>query len=113
MTERMIDADAASICTESFGELRQAPVLLVMGIGASMLWWEEGFCRMLVDHGRFVIRYDHRDTGRSTTYEPEKPGYTGAQLTLDAIAVLDGCSKTRATASTARTGRRSRTRLSS
>ncbi|MGH2987499.1 MAG: hypothetical protein ACRDLO_12545 [Solirubrobacterales bacterium] len=32
-----------------------------------MLWWEEGFCRMLADGGRFVIRYHHRDTGRSVT----------------------------------------------
>jgi len=27
-----------------------------MGIGGSMLWWEEGFCRMLADGRRFVIR---------------------------------------------------------
>jgi pimeloyl-ACP methyl ester carboxylesterase len=46
------------------------PVLLVMGIGASMLWWEEGFCRMLAGRSRFVLRYDHRDTGRLVTYPP-------------------------------------------
>jgi pimeloyl-ACP methyl ester carboxylesterase len=61
-----------------------------MGIGASMLWWEEGFCRMLADAGRFVIRYDHRDTGRSVSYEPGRPEYTGADLTADAAGVLDG-----------------------
>jgi pimeloyl-ACP methyl ester carboxylesterase len=60
-----------------------------MGIGASMLWWEEGFCRTLAGRGRFVIRYDHRDTGRSVTYEPGRPGYTGADLVLDAVGVLD------------------------
>src|SRR5919201_4089546 len=65
------------------------PVLLVMGTGASMLWWEEGFCRMLADGGRFVIRYDHRDTGRSVTSEPGRPGYTGADLVADAAGVLD------------------------
>jgi pimeloyl-ACP methyl ester carboxylesterase len=54
-----------------------------------MLWWEEGFCRMLADGGRFVIRYDHRDTGRSVTYEPGHPGYTGADLIADAAGVLD------------------------
>ena len=49
-----------------------------MGIGASMLlWWEQGFCGMLADGGRFVIRYDHRDTGRSVTYEPGRPEYAG------------------------------------
>jgi pimeloyl-ACP methyl ester carboxylesterase len=60
-----------------------------MGIGASMLWWEEGFCRMLAEGGRFVIRYDHRDTGRSVTYEHGRPGYTGSDLVDDAAGVLD------------------------
>jgi pimeloyl-ACP methyl ester carboxylesterase len=53
-----------------------------------MLWWEEGFCRMLADGGRFVIRYDHRDTGRSITHEPGRPEYTGADLVADAAGVL-------------------------
>jgi pimeloyl-ACP methyl ester carboxylesterase len=37
-----------------------------------------------------VIRYDHRDTGRSTTFPAGNPGYTGATLVTDAVAVLDG-----------------------
>jgi pimeloyl-ACP methyl ester carboxylesterase len=54
-----------------------------------MLWWEEGFWRTLAEGGRFVIRYDHRDTGRSVTYEPGHPEYTGADLVADAASVLD------------------------
>ncbi|MFD9405935.1 alpha/beta fold hydrolase [Streptomyces sp. NPDC059989] len=89
MSEWMIDTDGVELCTESFGDRSDPPVLLVMGTGASMLWWEEGFCRMLAEGGRFVIRYDHRDTGRSVTYEPGRPGYTGADLVGDAVGVLD------------------------
>jgi pimeloyl-ACP methyl ester carboxylesterase len=89
MPERMIEANGVELCTEPFGEPGEPPILLVMGIGASMLWWEEAFCRMLADGGRFVIRYDHRDTGRSVTYEPGHPGYTGADLVADAVGVLD------------------------
>src|SRR5947199_5575692 len=85
----MIEANGVAICTESFGDPADAPILLVMGVGGSMLWWEEGFCRMLADGGRFVIRYDHRDTGRSVTYEPGRPGYTAADLVADAVGVLD------------------------
>ena len=44
---------------------------------------------MLADGGRFVIRYDHRDTGRSVTYEPGHPDYSGADLVADAAGVLD------------------------
>jgi pimeloyl-ACP methyl ester carboxylesterase len=85
----MIEANGVALCTEPFGDPADPPILLVMGIGASMLWWDEGFCRMLADGGRFVIRYDHRDTGRSITYQPGRPGYTGTDLVADAAGVLD------------------------
>jgi pimeloyl-ACP methyl ester carboxylesterase len=89
LAERMIEAKGVELCTEPFGDPADPPILLVMGIGGSMLWWEQGFCRMLADGGRFVIRYDHRDTGRSATYEPGRPEYTGADLVADAVGVLD------------------------
>jgi pimeloyl-ACP methyl ester carboxylesterase len=89
VAERMIEANGVQLCTEPFGDPANPPILLVMGIGASMLWWEEGFCRMLADGGRFVIRYDHRDTGRSITYEHGRPGYTGSDLVADAAGVLE------------------------
>jgi pimeloyl-ACP methyl ester carboxylesterase len=85
----MIEANGVELCTESFGHPADPPILLIMGIGGSMLWWEDGFCGMLADGGRFVIRYDHRDTGRSVTYEPGRPGYTGGDLVADAAGVLD------------------------
>ena len=90
MAERMIEANGVELCTEAFGDPADPPILLIGGIAASMLWWEEDFCRMLAGGARFVIRYDHRDTGRSVTYEPGRPEYTGADLTADAAGVLDG-----------------------
>ena len=89
MAERMIEANGVQLCTEPFGNPADPPILLVMGVGASMLWWDEGFCRMLAERGRFVIRYDHRDTGLSTTSPPGRPEYTGADLVADAVGVLD------------------------
>jgi len=85
----MIDVNGVALCAESFGDPADAPILLIMGIGGSMLWWDEGFCRLLADGGRLVIRYDHRDTGRSITYAPGHPEYTGADLIADAAGVLD------------------------
>jgi pimeloyl-ACP methyl ester carboxylesterase len=89
VAERMIEAKGVELCTSSFGDPADPPILLIMGVGASMLWWEEGFCRRLAEGGRFVLRYDHRDTGRSVTYEPGRPKYTGADLVADAVGVLD------------------------
>jgi pimeloyl-ACP methyl ester carboxylesterase len=85
----MIETDGVELCTEAFGDRDDPPTLLVMGIGGSMLWWEEGFCQMLAESRRFVIRYDHRDTGRSVTYELGHPGYTGTDLVADGAGVLD------------------------
>jgi pimeloyl-ACP methyl ester carboxylesterase len=89
VAERIIQANDVELCAEGFGHSADPPILLIMGTGASMLWWEDGFCRMLADAGRFPIRYDHRDTGRSVAYEPGRPEYTGDDLVADAAGVLD------------------------
>jgi len=85
----MVEANGIQLCTEPFGDPAHSPILLIMGLGASMLWWEEDFCQLLADGGRFVIRYDHRDTGRSVTYELGRPRYSGADLVADIAGVLD------------------------
>src|SRR3954449_9886471 len=90
MTEEIVDIDGITLCAEAFGDPADPPVLLIMGIGGSMLWWDEAFCAVLAAGGRFAIRYDHRDTGRSTSYAPGRPAYTGDDLVADAARVLDG-----------------------
>jgi pimeloyl-ACP methyl ester carboxylesterase len=54
-----------------------------------MLGWEEEFCECLAAGPRFVVRYDHRDTGRSVSYEPGAPPYTLRDLVADAVGLLD------------------------
>ena len=54
------------ICYETFGDTANPAVLLIMGLGGPMGWWTSDFCTQLADRGFFVIRYDNRDTGRST-----------------------------------------------
>jgi pimeloyl-ACP methyl ester carboxylesterase len=90
MSERMIDVDGVELCTETFGAAGDPPVLLIMGIGASMLWWDDELCAALAAGGRFVVRYDHRDTGRSTACPPGRPDYGAPDLVADAARVLDG-----------------------
>ena len=54
------------ICYETFGDPDDPPVLLIMGLGAPLNWWSTEFCERLAARDFFVIRYDNRDTGRST-----------------------------------------------
>ncbi|MFC6488878.1 alpha/beta fold hydrolase [Nitratireductor sp. GCM10026969] len=90
MSARVIRTGDVEIATESFGDRSHPPILLIMGAMASMLWWPEGFCRKLAARGRYVIRYDHRDTGLSTAYEPGNPPYSFDDMADDALRVLDG-----------------------
>lgn len=87
--ETIIKTDSIEICTECFGNPAQPAVLLIMGAMASMVWWDEEFCQRLADSGRFVIRYDNRDVGMSTSYEPGKPEYSVEDMEDDAIRVLN------------------------
>jgi pimeloyl-ACP methyl ester carboxylesterase len=89
MAERMVTANGVALCTEPFGDPSDQPVLLIMGMSGSMVWWDDGFCAMLAGRGRFVLRYDHRDTGKSIAYPAGRPGYGGADLVADAAGVLD------------------------
>lgn len=53
------------ICYETLGDPSGNPLLLIMGLGGPMHWWDDEFCQELVDREFFVIRYDNRDCGRS------------------------------------------------
>ena len=67
-----------------------------LAAAASLLAWDEELCRRLASGGRFVIRYDHRDQGRSTSYPPGQPGYGLADLATDALGLLDALGVARA-----------------
>jgi pimeloyl-ACP methyl ester carboxylesterase len=62
----VVPANGMKIAYETFGERGARPLIMVMGLGASMLLWHPDLCAMLAGRGFFVIRYDNRDVGRST-----------------------------------------------
>lgn len=88
--ERTIQSDGLEFQTQAFGDHADPAVLMIMGAIASMLWWPDALCAALAETGRYVIRYDNRDTGRSTTYAPGPPLYTVDDMAGDAMAILDG-----------------------
>ncbi len=90
MKEKVIKTNNVELCTESFGNESNPAVLLIAGATVSMLYWATEFCQRLAEKGYFVIRFDNRDVGKSTFYEPGTTPYDIVNLTDDAIAILDG-----------------------
>ncbi|ADB50936.1 alpha/beta fold hydrolase [Conexibacter woesei] len=81
-----IETNGVELWAEAFGA-EDAPALLL--IGNSMLTWEDELCERLAAGGLRVVRYDQRDTGRSTTVDPDAPDYSLRDLVGDAAGLLD------------------------
>jgi pimeloyl-ACP methyl ester carboxylesterase len=94
--ERMIDTNGVELCVETFGNASDPAILLIHGACASMLWWEEELCERIARQRRFVIRFDNRDTGRSTTFPVGYPGYSLTDMAKDAVGILDALDVSRA-----------------
>src|SRR4051812_19803498 len=105
MEEKALDVGPSGIevAYERFGDPQDPPVLLVMGAGAQMIAWHEGFCAELVDRGLHVIRFDNRDAGLSSHF-PDGPApdlaaalggdlssasYTLSDMAADTVGLLD------------------------
>lgn len=100
-------ANGMKIAYDTFGHEKDAPVLLIMGLGSQMVLWDEDFCRQLASEGYLVIRFDNRDMGLSTKFNrlsvPDPIAVTEAlargdvswlpytldDMARDAIALLD------------------------
>ena len=78
-----IKVNGVELCVETFGDPADPPLLL---IGVTMLSWPDELCGALA--GRYVVRYDLRDAGRSTFVDPEAPAYDLRDLVTDASELL-------------------------
>lgn len=85
----MLRVGSVELCAQAFGQRGDPAILLMAGSSSSMDWWETDLCEQLAAGGRFVVRYDFRDTGQSVHYPPGEPGYGSAELVADVIDLLD------------------------
>ncbi len=112
-------SDDIELYYEDLGNPGDPAVLLIMGLGAQLLLWRNGFCEKLVDQGYRVIRYDNRDVGLSTKLHgkrasgglvpklarsfvgrpPSASVYTLEHMADDAAALLDHLALSRHTSS--------------
>jgi pimeloyl-ACP methyl ester carboxylesterase len=67
---------------ETFGDKSDPALLLIIGLGCQLIYWDDPLCRKLAENGHFVIRFDNRDNGLSTRFEeagvPDIMGIMGA-----------------------------------
>jgi pimeloyl-ACP methyl ester carboxylesterase len=108
MARRETPDGTVELYYEDLGDPSGPPALLIMGLGAQLPMWPDGFCARLVDAGYRVIRFDHRDTGLSAKMHglrargPIYPRiaryllgksspvpYTLVDMTEDVVALLD------------------------
>ena len=101
--EKLAEANGLTLCYQTFGRRGGDPLVLVMGLGAQMTWWEEDFCDALAQRGFFVVRFDNRDIGKSTRVsapppdlgkvmaglEPLKAPYTLEDMARDTVGLMD------------------------
>jgi len=100
-------ANGIQIEYEMFGTPAHRPLLLIMGLGAQLIHWDDEFCQGLADRGHFVVRFDNRDIGLSSKLdhlgvpdaaaamnarlqgEPLDPPYTLSDMAADCAGLLD------------------------
>ncbi|WFE74739.1 alpha/beta fold hydrolase [Roseinatronobacter sp. S2] len=87
---KMIESQGIQIATQAFGSPDNPSLILVMGATASMLGWPDTLCAALANRGFYVIRFDHRDTGQSTTVQPGAARYTVENMASDVVGIMDG-----------------------
>ena len=97
-------APDVKLCYQTFGSPDGEPLLLVMGLGGPMTWWDPELCTMLAEAGFHVVRFDNRDTGRSSRLSGRvtrtqlvrsflgrggRPPYTLDDMADDAFGLMD------------------------
>jgi pimeloyl-ACP methyl ester carboxylesterase len=103
MGEQFCTVGDVELCYETFGDPANPTLLLIMGLGAQMIYWPDEFAQELADAGFHVVRFDNRDVGRSTILRDRRPptamqllrrrlpppAYTLDDMADDAAGLLD------------------------
>jgi pimeloyl-ACP methyl ester carboxylesterase len=101
--ERRARVGEVELAYQTIGDEANPPLLLVMGLGAQMIFWPDPFCELLAARGFFIVRYDNRDSGHSTvlnrlgspslrdalTRGADAAPYTLSEMAADGVGLMD------------------------
>ena len=104
------NANGIELCYDTFGDPQAPPLVLIMGLAAQMIGWDDEFCTQLARRGYRVIRFDNRDIGLSTRFadaglpdvgaafvaamqgRPVSAPYTLSDMAADVVGLMDALS---------------------
>jgi pimeloyl-ACP methyl ester carboxylesterase len=101
--EQLAEANGLTLCYQTFGSPTDPAMMLIMGLGAQMVWWDVDLCQRLAARGYRVVRFDNRDIGKSSYIaapppnlarvfaglEPLKAPYTLDDMAADTVGLMD------------------------
>ncbi len=89
MTQAYIDTNGVRLWYEELGSTTGPPVLLIMGVDASVVWWPKEFIDVLVGAGCRVVRFDNRDIGLSTHIDFDAQPYRIEDMANDTLGLME------------------------
>ncbi len=100
-----VDVNGVWIEFERLGGPGDPTLLLVAGLGAQLVSWDDEFCQRFIDRGMSIVRFDNRDVGLSSNMDDGRDPmglimsrlagediaapYLLDDMARDAVAVLD------------------------
>lgn len=84
-----VNHDGVKLAVQTFGSPEDQPLVMIMGATASMLGWPDELCVALASRDLFVLRFDHRDTGASTSVPLGEAKYAVEDMASDVLAVME------------------------
>jgi pimeloyl-ACP methyl ester carboxylesterase len=92
MTQGYVDTNGVRLWYEALGPANGKPVLLIMGVDASVVWWPSEFIDVLVNAGCRVVRFDNRDIGLSTHIDFAAKPYRVEDMVSDTLGLMESLS---------------------
>jgi pimeloyl-ACP methyl ester carboxylesterase len=89
MASGFVETNGVRLWFEELGRVEGAPVVLVSGGGASVVWWPPGLVQGLVGAGLRVVQFDNRDVGWSTHLDGDAAQYGIDDMAADTVGLLD------------------------
>ncbi len=89
MQEFLLKLQELELCVHHFGKISDPAVVLITGAAGQAILWNETLCQNLANDGYFVIRFDPRDTGLSSSIDYALNPYNLKDMAEDVLKILD------------------------